>query len=170
MITNVLIPLAALYHLLATAVALMSVFHFIRMLRGDEERHPLWRTLFSQAEAHLWLSGALLVGLGLYATGLYKYLNNPKLWTKLSLITVWGLNSLWMKRALAQALPRQRHLMFGMSLGSLLYGSFLGVAKPLAYGVWPFAYFLLGYGAVVLLCTLVVQRLLQPAPTRWRPA
>jgi uncharacterized membrane protein len=149
MIANFAIALAALYHVLATAAAMMAVFHFARRLRGEESREPLWRALFSQAEKHLWLSGLALVLLGLYVTGPEKYLANPKLWTKVSLITLWGLNSLWIKRTLHRASPARRDLMFGISIGALLYGTFLGVAKPLAYGVLPFPAFLSGFLATV---------------------
>lgn len=33
--------IAAFYHIMATLAAMMSVFHFSRILRGDEEGHPL---------------------------------------------------------------------------------------------------------------------------------
>lgn len=152
MLVKFLIALGGLYHVLATAVAMMSVVHFMRMLRGVEVRDPLWRRLHTQAEVHLWVSGVLLVALGMYATGWAKYLDNPKLWTKVCLVTLWSLNSWWMKRHLARASETERLAMFGISLGSLLYGSFLGVAKPLAYGEWPFVYFLGGYAMTVLVC------------------
>ncbi len=164
MIANVAITLAALYHVLATVAAMMAVFHFARMLRGDESRHPLWRTVFSQAEMHLWISGLALVLLGIYVTGLEKYLGNPKLWTKVSLITVWGLNSLWIKRGLRTALPARRDLMFGISVAALFYGTFLGVAKPLAYGALPFPWFLAGFVATIGVCTWGARWLLCPKP------
>ena len=165
MIANFAIALAALYHVLATAAAMMAVFHFARRLRGEESREPLWRALFSQAEKHLWLSGLALVLLGLYATGPEKYLANPKLWTKVSLITLWGLNSLWIKRTLHRASPARRDLMFGISIGALLYGTFLGVAKPLAYGVLPFAVFVAGLLATVGACTGVAHAMLRSQST-----
>ena len=165
MIANFAIALAALYHVLATAAAMMAVFHFARRLRGEESREPLWRALFSQAEKHLWLSGLALVLLGLYVTGPEKYLANPKLWTKVSLITLWGLNSLWIKRTLHRASPARRDLMFGISIGALLYGTFLGVAKPLAYGVLPFAVFVAGLLATVGACTGVAPAMLRSQST-----
>ena len=165
MIANFAIALAALYHVLATAAAMMAVFHFARRLRGEESREPLWRALFSQAEKHLWLSGLALVLLGLYVTGPEKYLANPKLWTKVSLITLWGLNSLWIKRTLHRASPARRDLMFGISIGALVYGTFLGVAKPLAYGVLPFAVFVAGLLATVGACTGVAHAMLRSQST-----
>ena len=165
MIANFAIALAALYHVLATAAAMMAVFHFARRLRGEESREPLWRALFSQAEKHLWLSGLALVLLGLYVTGPEKYLANPKLWTKVSLITLWGLNSLWIKRTLHRASPARRDLMFGISIGALLYGTFLRVAKPLAYGVLPFAVFVAGLLATVGACTGVAHAMLRSQST-----
>lgn len=175
MIANFAIALAAMYHVLATVAAMMAVFHFARMLRGEESRHPLWRTVFSQAEAHLWVSGVALVLLGIHVTGLEKYLGNPKLWTKVSLITLWGLNSLWIKRSLSAASPVRRDLMFGISVAALFYGTFLGVAKPLAYGALPFPWFLAGFVATIGACTWSAGRLLRAEPSpaispAWCPA
>lgn len=143
MTARLILTLAAFYHVLATLAAAMAVFQFVRMRRGDEPRQTLWRHLFDRGEAHLWISGLILVAAGLYSTG-FEYLDNPKLWTKLTLIAAWSLNSWMIKRTLPHASAPQRHLMFGISIGSLAYGSLLGVAKPLAYGVLDFAYFLTG--------------------------
>lgn len=169
MIASFAVALAALYHVLATVAAMMSVFHFARRLRGEASRQPLWRAVYAQAELHLWLSGLALVLLGIYVTGLEKYLGNPKLWTKVSLVTLWGLNSLWMKRTLDAASPLRRDLMFGISIASLLYGTFLGVAKPLAYGVLPFPVFLAGFGITIAACAWGAHHLLREASTVTTP-
>lgn len=162
MISKFVVAIAAFYHVMATVAAMMAVFHFARIQRGEESSHPLWRHIFHWGEFHLWISGLLLVSVGIYITGLQEYLGNPKLWTKLSLIALWAGNSYAIKKTFRTASSARRNLMFGISTGSLLYGTFLGVAKPLAYGVLPFPYFLSGFMFTVALCTYGVSRLLRP--------
>lgn len=159
MVTKCIIAFAAFYHVIATVAAMMSVFHFSRVMRGDEISQPLWRKIFSWGETHLWISGALLIVAGIYQSSLSEYLNNPKLWTKVSLVLIWGITSFMIQKTMQTASVARRNLMFGISTGSLLYGSFLGVAKPLAYGVLPFPVFLMGYVATIAFCTLGVHRL-----------
>lgn len=159
-----LVALAAFYHVMATVAAMMAVFHFARIVRGKENGHPLWRHLFTWGETHLWISGAILIGVGIYLSSLAEYLNNPKLWTKVSLVLLWGATSYAIRKTIATASTARRNLMFGISSGSLLYGTFLGVAKPLAYGVLPFPCFLAGFAATVALCTYGVSRSFPPVP------
>lgn len=166
MIAKLIVVFAAFYHIMATLAAMMSVFHFSRILRGDEEGHPLWRRVFKWGETHLWISGAILIGAGIYQTGLVEYLDNPKLWTKVSLVVLWWVNSCAITRTIRTASTLRRNLMFGISTGSLFYGTLLGVGKPLAYGVLPFPWFLAGFVATIALCTYGVGRLFPAA----RPA
>lgn len=159
MLPKFIVAISAFYHIMATVAAMMAVFHFSRILRGEESSHPLWRHVFNWGELHLWVSGIMLLGVGIYLTGFEKYLSNPKLWTKVSLVTLWLGNSLWIKKTIQTASPGRRNLMFGISVGCLLYGTFLGVAKPLAYGVLPFPYFLAGFAATITFCTWGMSRL-----------
>lgn len=160
MIPEFITTISAFYHVMATMAAMMAVFHFTRILRGDESSHSLWRHVFNWGEVHLWVSGVLLLVIGIYMTGFEKYLSNPKLWTKVSLVTLWLVNSLWIKKTIRTASPGRRNLMFGISVACLFYGTFLGVAKPLAYGVLPFPYFLAGFAATIALCIYGMSRLL----------
>ncbi|MDO6386520.1 hypothetical protein [Uliginosibacterium sp. 31-12] len=164
MTAKFIVALAAFYHLMATVAAMMAIFHFARVLRGEESSHPVWRYVFNWGEAHLWISGAILISVGIYLNGLSEYLNNPKLWTKVSLVLLWGLNSWGIRKTIQTASALRRKLMFGISAGCLLYGSFLGVAKPLAYGVLPFPWFLAGFLATIAACTYGVSRLF-PLPS-----
>lgn len=166
MTAKFIVTLAAFYHIMATVAAMVSVFHFSRILRGDEGGHRLWRHLFSWGELHLWISGAILIGAGINLTSLAEYLDNPKLWTKVSLVALWSANSYWIRQTLHTASTARRNLMFGISTGSLFYGTFLGVGKPLAYGALPFPWFLAGFALTIALCTYGVNRLFPPA----RPA
>lgn len=160
MIPKFITAFSAFYHIVATVAAMMAVFQFARILRGEENNHPLWRHIFDWAEAHLWISGVMLLAVGIYLTGLEEYLGNPKLWTKVSLVTLWAANSLCIKKTIRTASPALRNLMFGTSAACLFYGTFLGVAKPLAYGVLPFQYFLAGFVLTIALGTYGASRLL----------
>lgn len=159
---KLIVVLAAFYHVMATVAAMMAIFHFARALRGEENSHPFWRHVFNWGETHLWISGAILIGAGIYLSSLAEYLNNPKLWTKVSLVVLWAAASYAIRRSSRSASATRRNLLFGISSGSLLYGTFLGVAKPLAYGILPFPWFLAGFVATIVLCTLGVSRILPP--------
>lgn len=163
MVAKLIVALAAFYHVIATVAAMTAVFHFARVLRGEEGGHPLWRRVFSWGETHLWISGVILIAVGIYLSSLAEYLNNPKLWTKVSLVLLWGTTSYAIKKYSRTATATGRNLMFGISIGSLLYGTFLGVAKPLAYGVLAFPWFLTGFAATIALCTYGVSRVLPAA-------
>lgn len=163
MIAKFIVAFAAFYHVMATLAAMMSVFHFARILRGDEGGHPLWRRVFSWGETHLWISGAILIAVGIYLTSFAEYLDNPKLWTKVSLVVLWWANSCAIKKTVRTASTVRRNLMFGISTGSLFYGTLLGVSKPLAYGVLTFPWFLAGFVATIALCTYGVSRLFPAA-------
>lgn len=165
LLAKFIVTLAAFYHVLATVAAMMAVFHFSRSLRGEEARHPLWRAVFNWGETHLWISGVVLIAAGIYLSTVAQYLNNPKLWTKVSLVLLWGVSSYALKRTIRTASPATRNLLFGLSAGSLLYGTLLGVAKPLAYGVLAFPWFLAGFAATILTCALMARRLLSATPT-----
>ncbi len=162
MTAKFILVLATFYHIMATVASMMAVFHFARIMRSEESKHPLWRHVFNWGETHLWISGAILIGVGIYLSSLAEYLNNPKLWTKVSLILLWGASSYSIKKTIQTASTARRNLMFGISIGSLLYGTFLGVAKPLAYGVLPFSWFVLGFVLTVMLSTLWVSRRFPP--------
>ncbi|MFD2449814.1 hypothetical protein ACFSQE_16375 [Vogesella fluminis] len=123
---KLIVVLAAFYHVMATVAAMMAIFHFARALRGEENSHPFWRHVFNWGETHLWISGAILIGAGIYLSSLAEYLNNPKLWTKVSLVVLWAAASYAIRRSSRSASATRRNLLFGISSGSLLYGTFLG--------------------------------------------
>jgi len=165
LLAKFVVTFAAFYHVMATVAAMMAVFHFSRILRGDENHHPVWRHIFTWGETHLWISGAILIGAGIYLSSFSEYLNNPKLWTKVSVVLVWATASYALKKARHTASTARRNLMFGLSTGSLLYGTILGVAKPLAYGVLAFPWFLAGFAITITLCTYEAHRRLRPLRT-----
>lgn len=157
MAMELLVTLAVFYHLAALFASLTGVFLALCRLRGMAAERPLIRPLILNGEGHLWLSGLLIIALGVAMKGL-PYFDNPKLWVKVILIVLWSFNSWLLRRYSGSGLDRRRMAMFAVSLGSLFYGSFLGVAKPLAYGVAPFWSLLAGYAACLVLTWLLVQR------------
>lgn len=159
MLLKTALTLAAFYHVMATIAAMMGLFQLIRIARGEESFAPIWKNVFQWGELHLWISGLLLVGIGFSIMGM-DYLNNPKLWCKVSLVTIWTINSFIIRRTLANASVSARNVMFGISAGSLIYGTVLGVAKPLAFGVVPFEAFLTGYFVTVVVSTFILARLM----------
>ncbi|MFV5214421.1 hypothetical protein ACLIIZ_11935 [Azonexus caeni] len=156
-IMELLVTLAVFYHLAALFASLTGVFLALCRLRGMATERRLIRPLILNGELHLWLSGLLIIALGVALKGM-PYFDNPKLWTKVILITLWSLNSWLLRHYSRSGLDQRRIAMFAISLGSLIYGSFLGVAKPLAYGVAPFWGLLAGYAACLLLTGLLLQR------------
>lgn len=157
LLIKVAITLAVLYHVLATVVVVAGVLLMLRTTLGIEHHGRFPRRMHGWGERHLWLSGALIIGLGVLQYGL-AYLDNPKLWTKLTVVGVWGLNSWLIKRRIHRSTPRERALLLGVSGAALLYGTFLGVAKSLSGGVMPFGVFLAAYCVVTALCVLLLLR------------
>lgn len=143
MTSKILMTLAVFYHVLATVATIAGAFQLLGISLGKNSFNPFWKQAVSLGELHLWISGILIVGLGLYMQGT-EYLMNPKLWAKVSLVAVWTANSLLLKSRIRKT-GLTKCVMFGISFGSLLYGTFLGVAKPLAKGVAPYEALLAGY-------------------------
>lgn len=160
---KILSTLCVFYHVLATVATIAGAYHLLCMALGRQTFGPVWKHALRNGELHLWISGVLIVGIGLYSNG-WAYLQNPKLWTKVCLIAVWGINSLLIKAYLQKVSLDARSVFFGISLASLLYGTFLGVAKPLANGVVPFPALLLGYLLTIVTCATAMHRLFKAPP------
>jgi chromate transporter len=160
---EVLKTLAALWHVVAFAGGFAFVWQSYRALLGQIPHEPRWGKFIRKADIHLWLSGFVIIGLGILSSGLAHYLSNPKLWTKSLLILVWLIATQTMRR---YAMPRFRAgnrfpmlLTAAISLGCWSYGAFLGVAKGLAYGSVPFISLASGF-MLTLLVSLALTFLL----------
>ncbi|HEY3048591.1 MAG TPA: hypothetical protein VGJ72_14180 [Polaromonas sp.] len=167
-------PLVVYAHLLATCIALGSV------LLAD---HRLWRWrrrrlnpamivqlketqgVVSLALTALWLSGALLIGLGYWQEGSH-YLLNPKLWAKVSVVSLLTLNGILLhqvgfpllQRAAFVALPWSDQIRLGL-LGALsgtgwLFAAFLGIARHWNH-VLPYHQVMSIFATALLMATLV---------------
>lgn len=151
MLLKLAISLATFYHLLATVAALAGVLYMLRTVLRADRHQPFAHRMFQWGEVHLWLSGVIIVALGLVQFGV-TYLDNPKLWTKVSVVLLWGLNSLCIKRYLQRSGAAGRSLMMGLSMASLIYGTFLGVAKPLAHGAASYPELMSGFALLLTAC------------------
>lgn len=108
------------------------------------------------AEWHLWASGVAIIVLGIALAGGFCYLHNPKLWTKLVVITLWWGASMMLGtlRHVPPGPGKRMALLLICSISGAcwLYGAFLGVAKTLANGAVSFGDFLAGFAATILAC------------------
>lgn len=160
-------------HLLATCIAVGSV------LLTD---HRLWRwrsrkldagMLTQVAETQhivtltltaLWISGALLISLGYWNEGAH-YLLNPKLWAKVSVVSLLTLNGILLhhigfpllQKAAFAVLPRADQIRLGL-LGAVsstgwLFAAFLGVARPWNH-ILPYHQVMAAFAGVLLLAAL----------------
>ena len=171
LLLRVLITLAALWHTLAFAAGGAFVCLAYAALFGLKYER-WWTRIIRSADLQLWLSGLALIALGVAASGFQTYASNPKLWAKLMVITVWPLSTQVMRAAKMAGRSRTMLAACGVNLACWIYGAFLGVAKPLAFGVVPFWGFVLGFAGLCLITvitTLVFQRrrlscTLRPAP------
>ncbi len=151
---EVLKPLASLWHTIAFACGFLFVFQSYLALFGHVQYDRRHNRIIRYADRHLWLSGFAIIAIGLLISGPETYLSNPKLWTKVTLITIWAISTETMR---AYALPRLRlgqrlpMLVTGtISLACWIYGAFLGVAHGLAYGKAPLWALMSGFLIVLL--------------------
>ncbi|MEO7160284.1 MAG: hypothetical protein ABJA84_07470 [Polaromonas sp.] len=142
-------PLVVFAHLLATCIALGAVLLADHRLWRWRQRRPSTvmvaqlretQQVVSLGLAALWCSGALLVALGYWQEGAH-YLLNPKLWAKVSVVSLLTLNGIalhrigfpLLQRAALVALPWREQARLGL-LGALsgtgwLFAAFLGIAR-----------------------------------------
>jgi chromate transporter len=152
---KVLLTLAVLWHTFAFAAGGVYVFHAYQTLfKGGHS--PLGTSVIRSADLQLWLSGVLIIGFGIVLAGFNPYVSNPKLWTKVLLITVWFISTQTMRfYAVAQFRAGIRLPMLlasSVNVACWIYGAFLGVAKPLAYGVVSFPVLAAGFVVMIALC------------------
>lgn len=149
--------LAVFWHVLAFCqggYCVLKAYHSLFGGEWDSTRKNRIRL----AEWHLWASGVAIIILGI-ALGGRSYLENPKLWAKLVVITIWLASSIFLG-LLATLPPSSKRrsamlLLCAVSGACWLYGAFIGGAKSLANGVVPFSTFMIGFVAVVATCIFV---------------
>lgn len=173
--TELLKPLVVYAHLLATCIALGSILQADHCLWQSRHRQPT-PSMLSQLKATqrvvslaliaLWLTGALLIGLGYMHDG-NRYLLNQKLWGKVSVVGLLTLNGVLLhrmgfpllQRTAFAAMPWGDQIRLGL-LGALsatgwLFAAFLGIARHWNH-VAPYHLIMSVFAAVLLTATLTV--------------
>jgi hypothetical protein len=146
---GLLVSLAALWHVLGFAFGLVYVQLSLKSLLNLVPYDRQWSMVIRTADLHLWLSGFVLILLGLLQKGALEYFSNPKLWCKITVVAVWFLSTQIMRRVgvphLRKGKPVPMLRMSAVNISCWIYGAFLGCAKPLAYGVVSYPTFLAGF-------------------------
>ncbi len=143
------ITLAALWHLLGFAFGLVYVRSSFLSLLGRIPYNSSWSSILRHADLHLWLSGFTLIGLGILDKRFDIYIDNPKLWSKITVVIIWMVSTQLMRYiGIPSLINGNKTPMLHMSainISCWIYGAFLGCASTLSYGVIPYTYFLLGF-------------------------
>lgn len=164
---EVLKTTASLWHVVAFACGFLLVCQAYLALFGRGRYDPGHNGIVRHADRHLWLSGFAIIGMGVLISGPEIYLSNPKLWTKVTLITIWAISTEAMRvYAIPRLLAGQRLPMVmaaTVSLACWIYGAFLGVAHGLAYGKAPLWALMSGYLLVLLVLSALALKLNDPA-------
>lgn len=149
-----LMALAMLWHTFAFAAGGVYVFHAYRVLFSGGF-NPTGVKVIRSADWQLWLSGFMIIGLGIMIDGVEQYAANPKLWAKVIIICIWLISTQAIRRY--AALKMRSGYRIPMLLASSvnvtcwIYGAFLGVAKPLGFGVMSFKALMAGFDIILLL-------------------
>lgn len=155
---QVLTTLAVLWHILAFAAGGVHVFFAYQSLFQDQY-HSKWTHIIRSADWQLWFSGVLIIGLGIASSGFDQYIANPKLWAKTLLITTWFISTQCIRHyaALKFRLGHRPPMLLASSVSAAcwIYGAFLGVAKPLAYGAVSFSVLFAGFVLTVGACLVI---------------
>lgn len=153
--------IAIFWHTLAFAAGGMNVVGAYRALFSGAHDPARTRAIRS-AEWQLWASGLIIIGLGIVLTGWHSYLDNPKLWSKIVVVSVWLASTIVLRNTARHRWPiaDRRGILLACSVSGAcwIYGAFLGVAKPLANSVMPFWGFMAGFLGVLTVCIAVTFR------------
>jgi hypothetical protein len=162
-IIGIFITLAALWHVMGFAFGLVYVRFSLLSLLGKIPYQREWRGVLRYADLHIWLSGFVLIGLGIWDKGFTAYIYNPKLWCKVTVVVIWMLSTQMMRfigiRYLKQGNKQPMLHLSAINISCWIYGAFLGCAKPLGYGVMPYSYFQIGFLFVAVLCLFGLQKI-----------
>lgn len=155
---KILLSLVVLWHTFAFAAGGVYVFNAYHVLfRGG--RNASGVKVIRSADWQLWLSGFMIIGLGIMIDGFAQYLANPKLWAKTLLIIIWLISTQTIRRyAVVKIRTGNRVPMLlasSVNVACWIYGAFLGVAKSLAFGVVSFGMWTVGFDITLALCIIV---------------
>lgn len=161
----IILALAGAWHAAAFGAGGIFVYFSYLALFGHGAYEPLWGKIIRHADVHLWLSGIVIIVIGLLLSGAGAYFTNPKLWAKITVIVFWFASTQYMRRvALPLFRSGKRGAMLACSsinVSCWIYGAFLGCAKGLAYGKASFSALIIGFTGIMLACfifTVMLER------------
>ncbi len=159
-IIGLLVTIAAMWHVLGFAFGLVYINFSLKSLFNLMPYDRQWSGVIRSADLHLWLSGIVLIVLGLFQKGAGEYLSNPKLWCKVTVVVIWFLSTQLMRRVGIPSLKKgddgPMMKLSAVNISCWIYGAFLGCAKPLAYGVVSYSGFIFGFICTTLLSFLIL--------------
>jgi hypothetical protein len=159
-ILGLFITLSALWHVIAFAYGIVFIHFSLKSVFNIVPYNKEWSPVIRGADLHLWMSGLALIILGILDKGVDIYISNPKLWTKVTVVIVWMLSTLLMRKYAVPALKNgSNELMIkfsALNISCWIYGAVLGCAKPLAYGAVSYPVFILGFILTVIACLFVL--------------
>ena len=155
---KILLSFVMLWHTFAFAAGGVYIFHAYRTLFWGGH-NPTGVKVIRSADWQLWLSGFMMIGLGVMIDGFDQYAANPKLWAKTLLIIIWLISTQTIRRyAVVKIRTGNRAPMLlasSVNVACWIYGAFLGVAKPLGFGVVSLSMWTVGFDITLALCIIV---------------
>lgn len=153
-ILGALTAIAGMWHIFGFAFGFVYIRFCLKSLFGIIPYDRQWSPVIRSADLHLWLSGALLIVLGCLQKGFYEYLSNPKLWCKITVVIIWFLSTQairhWGIQRLKEGDLTLMTTLSAINISCWIYGTFLGCAKSLAYGVVSYVQFFAGFIFIML--------------------
>lgn len=153
-IIRLLIAIAATWHVMGFAFGFVYIFFSLKSLFNVVPYDQRWSRVIRASSLHLWLSGIVLIVLGVIQAGDGYYLSNPKLWCKATVILVWFTSTQLMRNVAIPLLIQGNSMpmlqLSAVSLSCWIYGAFIGCAKPLAYGAVSYTQFMTGFIFLIL--------------------
>lgn len=159
---KILLSLVVLWHTFAFAAGGVYIFNAYHILfRGGH--NPSGVKVIRSADWQLWLSGFMIIGLGIMIDGFEQYAANPKLWAKTVLIIIWLISTQTIRRyAVVKIRTGDRTPMLiasSVNVACWIYGAFLGVAKSLAFGVVSLSMWTVGFDITLAVCIVTTMTL-----------
>ena len=162
LVLKILLSLAVLWHTFAFAAGGVYIFNaYNTLFRGGH--NPSGVKVIRSADWQLWLSGFMIIGLGVMIDGVDQYAANPKLWAKTLLIIIWLISTQTIRRyAVVKIRTGNRTPMLlasSVNVACWIYGAFLGVAKSLTFGVISFYIWTVGFDITLAFCIVTTMML-----------
>jgi hypothetical protein len=137
-ILGLFITLSALWHVIAFAYGIVFIHFSLKSVFNIVPYNKEWSPVIRGADLHLWMSGLALIILGILDKGVDIYISNPKLWTKVTVVIVWMLSTLLMRKYAVPALKNgSNELMIkfsALNISCWIYGGSSRLCE--AFSLW----------------------------------